>query len=87
MVPYKYSYLGYIISGNLGMQQAIPHARHCEQVINEIPGLSHVTKATGLKASLFGTALPYVKTAFELAPPALENTDNNVQGRPASSIC
>ena len=74
----KYQYLAYYISGKKGSREAIPHAMHCEQLLDEIEGLDNVGKAIGFKAATYGTALKYAKKALQMARTPLSNTDKQV---------
>ena len=73
----KLGYPGYYISGNGGVEEAIPHAMHTEAVINELDSISNVERAMAFKKSCAGTALKYANVALRSCRVGMSNTDQN----------
>ena len=60
----KLSYPGYFISGNGGLEEAIPHAIQMEASINELDAITHTERALAFKKSTAGTALKNANLAL-----------------------
>lgn len=81
----KYTFQAYSINGSKGTVEAIPHAIHCQQVLDEIEDLGHLDKAKAFKKTLAGMALDYCKQVYNDLEAALRVQDTPADQRMAGT--